>query len=551
MTKNYIIGGLIPLLLSVAGFGIFALLEKPDPPKVPPLGTDRASLLSVMPTASVQRVHALAEKSETLDISASGTVVPYREINLAAEAAGRIIAKNPEVRGGNFVKKGQVLLRIDPRDYEIDIERLTKRRDQELASLAELRLDIDNSQRLLEVVEEEFALAEAEVKRFQSLGGFSSDAELDQAKRAASQHESKVTLQNQIRAFESRISRLELAAKLAETELEQARLNLERTVVCAPVDGRIVSEQVETDSYVQRGTPLLTIEDTEKVEVAINLRMDQLYWVLDQADLSAISLSMLLKRRVTKLPQVPVKVHFNVAGRESICYEWTGVLDRYDGAGLDPQSRTVPVRILVEKPGEFLINGAPADESSKSGPPNLVRGMFVDVDIMTRPATQLLLVPKLSIKPATDSYQIWKFVADDSAFETVKAKHAPKTSAESPEDATTLISHKGTLALDEDSAVATDVADEGTENSDTRKPDIDPSQWQAGFLGVLDGIQVVGAFEEEPNSASSDAVEYWICEANQNALQPGDYVVVTPLPGIEGNGQDTIRVPQTELHVSQ
>ena len=71
-------------------------------------------------------------------------------------------------------------------------------------------------------------------------------------------------MQNQLRTFESRGTRLELAARLAETELEQAALDLERTVVRAPVDGRIVSEQVEQDSYVQRGTQLLVVEDTEK-----------------------------------------------------------------------------------------------------------------------------------------------------------------------------------------------------------------------------------------------------------------------------------------------
>ncbi len=239
MIKNILFGIVIPLVLVCVGVGVYLVLRPPKPPKVPALGTDPASLLSKMPAAKVQTVLALTEKSETLDIPVSGTVVPYREIELAAEAAGRIIEKDAAVRNGSYVKKGQLLLRIDPRDYELDLDRLTRRRDQELAALEELKQDIENSQLLIEVTDQEYALADEEVKRMESLGKtFTSVSELDQAKRARlSSSNQRITLQNQIRSLQSKISRLELAIKLAETELEQANLNLERTYVRALCDG--------------------------------------------------------------------------------------------------------------------------------------------------------------------------------------------------------------------------------------------------------------------------------------------------------------------------
>lgn len=69
-----------------------------------------------------------------------------------------------------------------------------------------------------------------------------------------------------------------------------------------------------------------------------------------------------------------VKVIYQLSGRESAT-EWKGVLARYDGAGIDPQSRTVPIRVLVDKPGEYLINGQPARRRIErmSGPSSLVR----------------------------------------------------------------------------------------------------------------------------------------------------------------------------------
>ncbi len=57
------------------------------------------------------------------------------------------------------------------------------------------------------------------------------------------------------------------------------------------------------------------------------------------------------------LPQTPVSILYRIAGREDLVFQWEGHLSRYDGIGLDPQSRTVPCRITVDDPQNFLIRG--------------------------------------------------------------------------------------------------------------------------------------------------------------------------------------------------
>jgi multidrug efflux pump subunit AcrA (membrane-fusion protein) len=540
MIKNMLFGAIIPFLLVAVGVGVMIGMKRPIPGKKPPIEDNRAALLTQMLAADVQTVRALAEVSEVLEIPVSGTVVPFREIQLAAEVAGRITEKNPNTRSGNFVEEGSELYRIDPRDYELEVERVTRRLDQERASLAEQQQDIDNAMRLVEVAEQEMLLAEAEVARFERLGGnFRSEAELDAAKRArlASMNQ-RVTIQNQVSLLRARRTRLESAVKLAETELEQAQLNLQRTVVRAPVSGRVVTEQVEADSYVQRGTPLVTIEDTSSVEVAVNVRMDQLYWILDQQHLSSDSLVNAAQASHYQLPRNEVKVIYQLSGRESARYEWKGVLARYDGAGIDPQSRTVPIRVLVDKPGEYLINGQPARESSMSGPSSLVRGMFVEVVIEAKPATPLLLVPKLSVKPATGSNQIWKFTANPQAL--VQTRQRLKAA--------------GTLADPDREPV------QGVDASAQSPTLDDPDAWQAGFLSVIDGVAVVGPYlgpaplEDKPAESPStgadskaEPIEYWVCEVASSELVAGDKVVVTPLPGVEAEGDEPIRVRKSQL----
>lgn len=539
MIKDILLGAVLPAILVATGLGVLIGLQSPEPEKNLPIPDTRSALLAEMPAAEVEQVRALTELSQTLDIPVRGNVVPYREIQLASEVTGRIVEKNPDVRGGNVVRKDTVLYRIDPQDYQLDVERLTQRLAQERAALVELEQDIANAEALLDVAQQELQLARADVSRLESLReGIRSQAEVDQAQRAVlASLNQQVSLQNQIRLFQTRRARLESAAELAETELEQAQLNLERTTIRAPVEGRIVSEHVDSDSYVQRGTLLLVIEDISKVEVACNVRMDQLYWVLDQQAASAEELATAAHLSRSELPKLPVKVRYELSGRQPVRYEWLGRLDRYEGGGLDPQSRTVPLRVLVDEPNRFTINGKPSAQAGVSGPPALVRGMFVDAVIQAQPATPLLLVPKLSIKPATGTSVIWKFIPDSAAMEVKRQElKAKKRLADTGQEA-------------------------GVSKTDMeRGSPVDSSEWQEGFLRTVTDVQVVGPFNpdlmpssttpiSDPDRSLLDAssVEYWICEVPTQALGPGDSVVVTPLPGAEAEGDEVIRVRRSTL----
>ncbi|GAB5404985.1 MAG: HlyD family efflux transporter periplasmic adaptor subunit [Aureliella sp.] len=548
MLRNIIFGGVIPLVFLLIGGGTFWLLQRPEPPKVAQLGDNIPALLNVLPIAEVKKVRALSELSQSLNIPVTGTVVPYRELQLAAEVQGRIMEKAPTVRSGNYVTKGQELYRIDPRDYQLNIERLTRRKEQELASLQELDQEIQNSQSLLDVVKEQLSLADGEVKRLESLGsGFASASELDAARRTRlTAMNQKVTVQNQLSTAKTRRSRLELAIQTAETELEQAQLDLERTVVTAPVNGRIVSEQVEIDSYVQRGSQMIVIEDTEKVEVLTNIRMEQLYWILDQHALSAEELVNPVQASRYELPKTPVNVRFNAGNREDAVYQWRGRLDRYDGAGLDAQSRTIPIRIVVDQPSEFkLLSNGEEEQQSEGGPPMLVRGMFVDAVIETKPATPLVLVPKLSIKPATMSYQIWKYTKDDQAIYysrqalREKLQREEEAKAESDgSDTSNATPENSSDSSEQDVSPATDEENELP----------DPDQWQSGFLEIVENVRVVASFVTPEGDTMVDGTAYSICEVT-TGINPGDLVIVTPLPGIEMGTQTPVRVRADDLSV--
>lgn len=518
MSKNILLGVVIPVILIASGIGLAVLLQAPEPLKSPLANPENeGELLAFLPIADVEEVKLL---SDTLDVSVSGTVVPYRELQLAAEVAGKIIEKDPQVRSGNYVQQGQILYRIEAEDYELDLARLTQRKDQELASIQELEQDIENTNSLLAVAEDQLALSEADVSRLENLRtNFSSAAELDDARRnRLTNMNQKVTLENQLRTLKTRQSRLRLAVKLAETEIKQAQLSLARTVVRSPVDGRIVSDSVETDSFVQRGTQLVVIEDTEKVEVACNLRMDQLSWVLQKPEASTDRLISAAQASRYELPDTAAEVKFRVAGRDSEAFIWEGRLDRFDGTGIDPASRTVPLRIRVDTPSRFTLDDGTPENSS--GPPVLVRGMFVEVTIKATPTTPLMLVPKLGIKPATNSNVIWKFKnSRDAIRATPKALESIKAYEQAQKDGN----------VDE-------VFPEKTDDENDETEVIDPADWIAGNLEVIPNVRLVASYWEDT------PVEYWVCEVTSDALNAGDQVIISPLPGVKADGTDGVRV---------
>lgn len=532
--SDLILGALLPLAIITLGvFGyVFLGVAKPEQKSV--AGNDLASRLAALPEAEVARIETFDVTKQSLDIELQGNVVPFRELMIGAEVTGRVVYKDPNCRQGRYVTKGQVLFRIDPQDYELEVQRLAKMREQDYASLRELDQEEANIQKSLDVANDELKLHDAELMRLTQLReGIVSVTELDAARRArlASLNQ-QVSIQNQLDLAKKRRARLEAAEKLAETQLRKAQLDLSRCEIVSPVDGVIVRDTVENDSFVQRGSTLATIEDTGNVEVSCSLRMDQLYWVLNQkgehgiAPRAADDPNALAGRYA--LPPTPVTVEFQVAGREKQIYAWEGVLSRYEGSGIDPQSRTVPCRVRVEKPYQYSMDGKPRSDDRVSGPPALVRGMFVNLKVHTRPQSDLMLVPKMAVKPGN---VVWRFEMTDEVLKSLPAAAAGGAGTANATDMT-----KETGAETGASAAAKPEAKDAVKEDDFR-----PEDWAPGRMLVLSDLQVIRPYTltAVENGKSED---YWICEVIPNTLKSGDWVVVTPMAAVKGDGTDAVRV---------
>ncbi len=358
------------------------------PPKPPEREATEAS------AELVETVAAEVNKSG-LDIDVDGVAAPYREINVAAEVAGRIVQKMEQCRAGKFVKKGEMLLQLDDRDYQLEVNRLEKEISQALSSLDESDVETRNSEALIQLADEDVALQNREVERVKSLAArnAASPADVDQVQRARIAAQNVLTqLQNQLRLQKSRRARLEAAAELKKVQLERATLDLRRTKVEAPISGVIVSAAAEEDAFVQRGAPLMTIEDTSRVEIQCRLKMGELalLWGNDSESSAAVEKNDSLVDY--EIPPAAATIIYQLGNRE---FRWEGRLARFEGIGLDSRTRTMPCRVVVPNPRAVRSE----DGSSGVSPPALVRGMFVNVRIHVAAQEPLLQLPELAVRP--------------------------------------------------------------------------------------------------------------------------------------------------------
>ncbi len=369
-----------------------------------------------LPTSAPEKGQApLVETAEVrlqqqrLDIEVDGVVVPRREIAVAAEVGGRVVQKTDACEAGKYVRKGTLLIEIDPQDYSIEVERLDKELEQAQASLQELDVEETNTQALAKLAEDSLALQRREVARLEKLvsRGIVTESQMDTERRnVLTARNALVTLQNQLRTIGTRRARLQAAKELVQANLKKARLNHRRTKITTPIDGMIVQDLVELDAYLAPGTIVAKIEDVSQCNVRCNLRMDELYWIWNQPRESATPEQETQETRETTgrdylLLPTPTTVTYKLGDRQ---YHWDGVLTRYDGIGLDEATRTVPCIVVVAKPSKVREDES-QDARSVRGPRALVRGMYVQLTIHARPQTPLLEVPEKAIRPGN---RVWR-----------------------------------------------------------------------------------------------------------------------------------------------
>jgi len=296
-------------------------------------------------------------------VSGYGTVRPKREVTVAGQVSGRIIYCDDNFVNGGFFKKEQALVKIDPRDYEVAVENAE-------AEVARAMVGLEQE------------MAEAEVAR----------VEWEQMNPDKEPTSSLVLRGPQIRQAKAQL-------KAAEALLARAKLDLERTVISMPFDGRVSQESVDVGQYLMAGGAIATVYATDVVEISVPIEDRELAWF----DVAMIQNG--------KDSGAEAEVIADFAGVRQV---WQGRVVRTAGQ-IDETSRMVSIVVEVEKPFEI----------SDSRPP-LVPGMFVEIKIKGNKLEDVIIVARSSIH---NKNEVWIVNGDKLHIQKVEVARSDKKNA--------------------------------------------------------------------------------------------------------------------------
>jgi HlyD family secretion protein len=227
MRKVILISGMLAIGLAIAGYMFFSG-ERKAPVRYKTAPVTRGPLVST--------------------VTATGSINPVTIVQVGSQVSGMIESLHADFN--TVVKKGEVVARIDPFPYRA-------RRDQAAANLA-------NAKAAVMKARADLSLRKRELDRAASLSKqqFVSQQELDTAVTA---HE----------GAGAQLAVAEAAVKQAEAALEAAELDLKYTVIRSPIDGIVISRQVEAGqrvaSSLQIPTLFLIAQDLMRMQVDANV----------------------------------------------------------------------------------------------------------------------------------------------------------------------------------------------------------------------------------------------------------------------------------------
>ena len=323
---------LLPLLiLGGCGYLVWFLVSNPPKPEqvvAPPM------LVRVQGTQ-------LKQTNYDLKVRSQGTVQPRTRSTLLPEVSGKVVEMSPSFRPGGFFAKDEVLLKLDPTDYETAII-IAK------AEVAQSEV----------VLAEEKARADQARENWKALGRGGEPSALV------------------IRA--PQVAQAEANLSAARARVLKAERDLERTVIRAPYAGQVLEQNVDVGQFVTQGTTLGRIFAVDYVEIRLPL---------PERESQFLKLPQPFRDQTHgETPKVTLKG--TVSGK---MVSWEGRVVRVESS-LDEQTRQAMAVAQVTDPYA----------SKSEGSPPLTIGAFVEADISGENLQDVYVIPRQAVRAGNE-----------------------------------------------------------------------------------------------------------------------------------------------------
>ncbi len=183
-------------------------------------------------------------KAQPITLEVFGTVDSLKKVNLIPQVSGKVIKISDKFKEGGFFKKGQVILNIEDIDYKLALKRAE-------ANLFTQELNYKKALKQSKIAKEQWEEIYNNLLKGENIVPDELTLYIPQLKTAKALYDA------------------------AKAEVEQAKLNLERTKIKAPFDCRIISKNVDIGQIVTPQVSLCSIYSVEDIEIIVPLTKKQ------------------------------------------------------------------------------------------------------------------------------------------------------------------------------------------------------------------------------------------------------------------------------------
>jgi RND family efflux transporter MFP subunit len=300
--------------------------------------------------ANVEAI-VLTRSDARVVVEGMGAVIPQRSVEIRAQVGGEVVEMGPHFSEGRMVEKGELMLRLDDRDYQIALRQ---------------------AQAQLENVKADFAIeagSQTIAKR---------EWELIKEAAAVSGANSSLALR------EPQLQQAKAAVTTAEADLADAELDLERTSISTPFNAIVLEKNADMGSYIPQQSVVATLAGVDAYWVQVAVPESQLAWLTVPAPGEAVgSVARVYPNSTTNLY------------REGHVVALLG--------DLDPAGRMARLLVAVEDPLAIL--------PENRGKPALLLGDYVRVEIDGTELKGIFNLPRESFHEGT---RVWMVGQDET-----------------------------------------------------------------------------------------------------------------------------------------
>jgi len=323
-SPNWKLTVLLCAVIAGVAFGVVKLIQSTEPEPERTGASKRTAMLVET---------AVAERGDYRpSIVVMGLVRAREDVMLSPRVNGEILERSPSFTPGAHVKKGDMLLKIDPADYENAVAQ-----NESALHQAQANLQIEMGRQT--VAKLDYELLDDDI---------------------AAGNENLILRKPQLNAAEADV-------EAAQAMLDQAKLNLDRTTIRAPFDAQVISRHVAVGSQVGPGDNLGQLAGVDNYWVTTTVPLRQLQYIYFASQSESKGSPAIIRNRTAWPPN---------ATRE-------GYVSKLIGA-LDETTRLARVNVVVPDPLAL--------QPANAGEPPLIIGSLLEVTIMGKPIEDVIRI---------------------------------------------------------------------------------------------------------------------------------------------------------------